>query len=295
LTFILPNLSHATFYEKHDDLASFIHQHNRTLTSLSLPNLDEDYLKKVQEAMVGCKSLQSLQLSLHLKNCRQWMSLYEQLWSRVKFLSLSDSWFSNDDMDDNLDTNGTTHVPASDGEKALLTARVGPSNVRTLLINCHESSRLVHQEYLWLVTQCQELIHLNWSMYGVDECPVRLLAQEIRSGRCRWGNIESLRFCNQKQNCQDLAVLIDTMPQLTALDLSDGSSLDKDFWGLMQRSTRLLSMLTVLQLKGHSRFLEESVHDLMCTMPNLEEFSAVWITDATVLGDGRPWICTKLR
>ncbi|KAG0048192.1 hypothetical protein BGZ83_006823 [Gryganskiella cystojenkinii] len=181
-----------------------------------------------------------------------------------------------------------------------ISAELPPAMIQdlTIVTDGYENEEAALLAHLWIIKQCPNLVQLRWSTKGFDleRGPMHLLTEAIRSENHQWPLLKSLTLRQPFLN-EDLATLIEGMPELMDLDLS-GSNFNIDSWLTLQKTPQLLQAIRILDLEYCRDMPGSVIHDMMCSsaMPSLEVFRAgSVVTDTDILKDTRPWLCTGLR
>lgn len=267
--------------EESNTFINLILRHQQTLVSLSLHGVTTEAL----EAIEVCSKLQQLQFtSLILTKPKQWVSLHDQLWSRLKKLCAGQSRIPLEFQ----------HVRPLEIPPEL---PISSASIQELTFSIRSGrDKDTIKTRFWTVQWCPHLVQLSWSTFccldddflDADSGPMRLMSEEIRSGGDKkWVYIKNLHLSGWNIYSRDLSLLIRSMPQLTALNLSH-TDINLDDWIILQRSPRLLIRLRELVLEDCYRLPGSAIQDMLCMMPNLEVFKTPILSYTEVEQDDRP-------
>lgn len=310
----LPNLLDLTIYSSDQtnpsikDSVSLIQRHHRTLNCLVLC---QDATQEFFEALCQCRRLQKLTLvELRPIGPSHWITVYEELWSRLTTLSINAGfWTENpkdeihdddDDSDngDKDDSDGGDQIPPLWDDAALSQLFKTPvplAKIQDLyLFGQDMDSTMAMQLQLWLIRHSPDLIRLHWDALtmAIDHNPMHLFAQEIRTSGGGWEQLESISFSGSFL-VQDFKTLIDRLPRLSALSLR-ASNFGLAAW-LTLKGTGLAQRLRSLKVDSCDDLTGSVIQDMLCSLPSLEVFEGDEIADTDILENDRPWICTKLK
>ncbi|KAG0045062.1 hypothetical protein BGZ83_009677 [Gryganskiella cystojenkinii] len=270
-----------TQYSSH----ALIRRHQESLTFLSI---NEETSRRLLDTITRCSKLQRLILrSLKLTEPDQWISLYDDLWSRLRVLHLHGNWFSPKTT---LQLSPT--IPSEETTASTYLSR--PAAIEELHITGQSVSETALEAHIWVIKQCPRLTRLRWTStwYTYEREPMLWLADAIRSGST-WPRLESLDLSDQKYQVVDFATVVEALPRLKELRLS-GTNFGQGSWATLQQHSRLLNGLRVLSVEGeHLR--GPTAQEILCSMPNLEIFKGSVLSDFDILCDDRPWVCQRLR
>ncbi|KAG0049265.1 hypothetical protein BGZ83_005906 [Gryganskiella cystojenkinii] len=230
-----------------------------------------------------------------------WIERFESLWSRVRVLTLHGDWFSRCQR----------VVPYDYTEILTRLETVGLTKIEDLTlgsdITFHDP---IVQIQLFLVLRSPRLVRLTWTFDHLEqsqEGPVTLMAKAIRQGRFsvqqqqqrdhqeQGHPLESLALCNGQFRDQDLCVVLKFMTHLRCLNLFN-TNFGPGSWRILQQEIpRYLTTLQCLNISRSERSTGAMVHDVLCSVYNLKEFSGNYIKDTNLEEDIRSWVCLGLR
>ncbi|KAG0049212.1 hypothetical protein BGZ83_005939, partial [Gryganskiella cystojenkinii] len=228
MTLTCPQLQELMVYRSrmNFDPTSLIQRHQQTLVSLCVaqPFVTQELI----DAMAGCPHLQTLEMRyLRLLKSRTWLELYEKVWSPVRILNLEGIWFDayNHDSGEVHDADLQDLFYRGPSQETLnqVVARVGPSNIQELSIECEEPDDSILQAQYWVILQTPDLRQLKWcfSFMDYDGGPIPLIASTIIStGKSPWQALESLTLSGVLCVAESFSVLIRALTQLQELDMT---------------------------------------------------------------------------
>ena len=287
-TFTCPNLVELTLVRVknvNEECIGFIQRHRSTLTSISTSYSAEGELL---EAIIECPRLKSLSFHMSSVSSSEWMSVYKRLWCRLESLHFRGCWSPSSSEEPESIEQLVAALSSASGS-------VPTAKIQTLLIDpLYDENPTTVARLLWLLQQCPELRHLQWSTgeeSDVEQEPMRLLAQEMQSGHC-WDKLGIL-VLPQSFYLNDFIVVMEGIVRLKELDLR-GTGFNLSTWlALKEKAPRHLSTLTHLCLLECRQVDGPVVHDILCSCPNLEGFEAHNLRDMDM--DDRPWVCLGLK
>ncbi|GJJ72299.1 hypothetical protein EMPS_04656 [Entomortierella parvispora] len=240
---------------------------------------------------------------------REWMTLWETLWSRLQVLSLTGHWWgyyqvfpeeeNMDDIDDDRPWQRYEELCNKD-EMQKLARRHGPSwTMRdlTLISYSRDMNRGVYEIQSWMVGQCPDLVRLKWSVdwyLEAEQRPMELIRDLVMEGSQlnppQFQELETLDLPRQFYG-EEFVDLIDAMPRLTMLKMEDVKEFEENPWILLKATApRHLNTLRILDVRC-SGVGSHTLIDMLCSLPNLEVFQGDTITDLHLREDPRPWAC----
>ncbi|KAG0047388.1 hypothetical protein BGZ83_007554 [Gryganskiella cystojenkinii] len=224
-----------------------------------------------------------------MSNPQQWLDLYDRIWSRLEDLDLEGSWHDPDYYG-----HGEAVLPF-EPTASQLSERVGPAQIKYLRFHGSETEHQIVQAQLWVIKQCRDLVRLDWghSWHGRTGRPekscLHWMAKEIRTGGHGWQKLESLSLWSRDiYEAEDFGVMAESMPRLKELYLSTDLGFSIEHWKAL---APMYSRLVRLHIWSIHDVGGAVVQDILCTLENLEDFSAKQIMDNDILDDGRPWVC----
>lgn len=264
-----------------EEITELVRRHQPTLLSLSV---HYSVTPELLDAVLGCQRLESTHLFRAAFDDDQWIIIYEKLLRRLKALTLT----APPPMDQKTgdDTDLVHGIKGMDPFLVWESASVGRLQDLTL-----RGKDL--QAHFGIIRKCPDLVRLNWYSHTCTlvYTPMRLLAQELQYGT-GWDRLESLILPQSFSNVH-FAILIDRLPGLTALDLSE-SSFDRQSWHLLKGSALANKLRSLALMRCHS-LPGATVHDILCTLWALNTFKADFISEADLEEDKRPWACCGLK
>ncbi|GJJ72296.1 hypothetical protein EMPS_04653 [Entomortierella parvispora] len=264
----------------------------------------------------GLPMLQVLKITdFHFKFLpRDWMTLWETLWSRLQVLSLIGLWWEEyqvfpeeDNMDDSDDENMMTQWNRQDElcdpEKMEdLAKRLGPSLTMrelTLVNRGSQENSALYAIQKWMVEQCPNVVRLEWSVtwrIRSDEKPLAMMRDLIVSGRQedppQFQKLETLAL-PAKFNEDEFLDLAKAMPRMTELNFFGTRHFDGSAWLLFKIATpHHLNTIRVVDVSW-SGLNAMVMLDILCSLPRLEDFRGDYVADRDLQNDPRPWACRK--
>ncbi|KAG0046760.1 hypothetical protein BGZ83_008071 [Gryganskiella cystojenkinii] len=315
---IRQGVSPSSFEETDEDdaIVDLIGRHKETLRDVRIHRTTTPLFL---DALSLCPNLEFLQISrLLLENPEAWKVQYESLWSRLTHLHLGGEWFSdflirpNAVNDDDVDG---WQLLASSWNKNIQPQETKTTTIKELEIEARNSEWFTIQIQRWLILQSPGLKRLRWKtrkddMRDACEPPMKLMAKTAlhhRANRSVTSELLSLALPDNHFKNQDFQVVLQSLNQLEALDLS-GSNFDqgslavlKDVfapvpsWSVLlpPSSFSMARTLKVLNVRRCARLTGALTHELLCTIPGLEEFEGNYINDVNLRDDPRPWLCSE--
>ncbi|KAG0047786.1 hypothetical protein BGZ83_007220 [Gryganskiella cystojenkinii] len=242
--------------------------------------------------------------NLDFQGPREWMTLYETLWSRLETLTLTGSWWGTRDKN---------HNELLEIEKMKdLTQRIGPTTLRDLTFETYSDNEDAHKIQAWIIEQSPRLARLKWYFQkryyqNWNTGPLQLLRGSVQSGKKNsLQELDAVYLPRTEVDPEDFAIFVQEMPQsLKELDLSE-TDIREEVWTGLKAQPRHLETLVVLNFQNCYRFPGRAVHEMLSSMPSLEVFGADMITDMDMRvtsanaiianeEEERPWICLRLR
>ncbi|KAG0053723.1 hypothetical protein BGZ83_000533 [Gryganskiella cystojenkinii] len=187
-------------------------------------------------------------------------------------------------------------------------AKCAPAKIQELSMDGHDADGKALEAQLWVIEQCPDLRRLRWTALNHLTLPMHLLARAIQepvngndanphARQSKWPKLESIGF-KYFEN-KDLEIILDNLSStLRELDLQQ-STFNLDSWEVLKNAANgaLLRQLSVLNLHRCSRVPGSALHEMMCLMPNLQDFrTESRIQDTDLLQDEqRSWVCFGLK
>ncbi|KAF9157210.1 hypothetical protein BGX21_004002 [Mortierella sp. AD011] len=237
--------------------------------------------------MAGCTRLEELTISeLVIGPKLNWMGLYKVLFWRLKALNLSGRWFSSlkDGDGPEVDRDELGSAPES--------------KIQELHMQSSHGGWPIALAQLILVLKSPNLVRLEWISSplnnSMDQMPVALFNKAMGTGQ-RYKRLAILSISRSRFSSADLRDLVQGLPALTEIDLSR-TNFDQECWRVLKEETpQSLRILKRLELISCAKVTTRIIHDILCSIPNLEVFSGDYVKEQDLLEDPRPWVCLGLK
>ncbi|KAG0046294.1 hypothetical protein BGZ83_008520 [Gryganskiella cystojenkinii] len=255
-------------------------------------NNSNDINEEERQSLQGLKELEVR--DLHLQQPLEWMSFYEDLWSRLEVLTLTGSWWV---LHDDLDKD---HALLDPEKMEMLSQRVGPATLRDLTLETYSADRTLYKVQAWIIQQCVGLTRLRWSFHDFNgpTGPLSIFFDLIKEAgeKILLPDLHDIAFAGTNLDSRHFTTFIQNRPRVSELDLSR-TYFCHECWKSLQATPRHLESLTVLMLDDCPRLSGSVLHEMLCSLPNLDIFCADQITDEDIEADkdNRPWVCLRLR
>ncbi|KAF9936210.1 hypothetical protein BGZ65_002665 [Modicella reniformis] len=143
--------------------------------------------------------------------------------------------------------------------------------------------------FLKFMQRCPSLTSL-W-VDGVHNLEFTSSFSELVAART-WPHLHSITIESHKITSEALSKIIGGMQQITALDITCRQGVfAPDFMELLRPH---FSNIRVLHLRSDNDTISLMVQEILASCPLLEQLTAPPI-DASVVAEGKPWVCTKLQ
>ncbi|KAG0052634.1 hypothetical protein BGZ83_002350 [Gryganskiella cystojenkinii] len=269
-------------------VCSLILTHQHTLQKLTVKT---EYRSQILDAISSCSRLEQLEFAgLTPEALEEWRAATHTLWSHVRFFSWSTGY---PETPDNLGSQRLSSQELSD-----ILEQVKETSVQELSMTVTTFQWYLVQAQWLLIVKSPHLARLHWMVNcncTTEHPVVKLLADAARSYTMIGQRLFDLSLPRSTFRNQDFADLVRVLPVLTKLNLNR-TNFDVETWKILKQETpELLTMLRSLKIRRCNDTSGAVVQDILCSMPNLEEFWGDYLSDSEILEDDRPWVCLSLK
>ncbi|KAG0042566.1 hypothetical protein BGZ83_000310 [Gryganskiella cystojenkinii] len=279
-----------------ETLIFLIQRHQATLKDLSFNN---NSTRRLLRTLIDCPILERLSIRGMQSNYsfNMWLEYCNPLWSRLRALTLTECMFDDNDLGLDGDEYTSVHSATS---ATTITARAEVPPIMTrlqeidvFLPDMEEQSSI--SALLRLIQRSPDLILLRWMGLNTSEyhrSPMFHLAKKAWTKELGCQKLQSLSLPYAELEEGGFQVLLEGLPALKKLDLSN-TSFGNSLWRVLKESVpRYLTELTELNLQS---YLGEDLHDILCSISSLQVFKAQHIRGVTLSSDSRSWVCLGLK
>ncbi|KAG0053109.1 hypothetical protein BGZ83_001652 [Gryganskiella cystojenkinii] len=277
---------------------AFLQRHREHLKGVTL---DHIAAKDIIEALVNCPRLERLDVAhlLQFEDHQQFIHEFERLWSRLRTVNLETL---APILSINLTPTPviTQHWPRS----------TGPNRIQDLTMNQYDENTLEIQ--VWILKQCPGLIRLNWynddDRFSEPTVPMAKLAELMQDGHS-FPDLKDLTLNERHFKDDDFESLLKawldhdprcpagTTPRSrTGVKLAlECTNFSMGSWRVLRSVESRLLALKALNLSMCDQISGSAIQEMLCSLPNLEQFQAKTIQDTHIWKNDQPWVCLGLK
>ncbi|KAF9942252.1 hypothetical protein BGZ65_007126 [Modicella reniformis] len=154
-------------------------------------------------------------------------------------------------------------------------------------------NREVEIFFLKFMQRCPSLT--SFWVDGMETAEFISSFSELVAGKT-WPHLHRITVKSCKLTCDTLSKIIRSMQQITALDVHcyEPDFYSSNFMELVELLRPHFSNIRVLHLRAYDEMISPMAQEILASCPLLEQLTAPPI-DASVIAEGKPWVCTRLQ